>query len=38
MDTRDKEILEKSIKQKKTPWLTKILIPGGTGFLGFHIC
>ena len=37
MDTlRDKEILEKKLKKKiLTP--KKILITGGTGFIGFHL-
>ena len=40
MDTlRDKEILEKVLNKKNTlVKKNKILIPSGTGFLGFHIC
>ena len=38
MDTlRDKEILEKKIKNKEILKRNKILITGGTGFIGYHL-
>ena len=40
MDTvRDKEILEKLLKKKNNKILKKkLLVIGGTGFLGSHVC
>ena len=39
MDTiRDMEILNNSFEKKEIGILTKILVVGGTGFVGYHLC
>ena len=33
----DKDLLEKMINEKNAPWIKRLLVVGGTGFLGKHI-